>query len=138
MPNITTNHAIIWHKYQSWYFKIVSNFSRQKITCNNLEISLLVFVPNITTNHAITYAYYKQIKRNFDGSRLPLQSRKRLKATVSGLKKMAGTRKKEEKQQFWTGAETNAYYCTQMIFIALTAAITHGYNKAVTFTLVTL
>ena len=23
----------------------------------------------------------------------------------------------------------NAYYCTQMIFIALTAAITHGYNS---------
>ena len=87
MPNITTNHAIIWHKYQSWYLKIVSNFSRQKITCNNLGISLLVFEPNITTNHAITYTYYKQIKWNFDGSRLPLHSRKRLKATVSGLKK---------------------------------------------------
>ena len=32
----------IWHKYHSWYFKIV-------------EISLVVFMPNITTNHAITY-----------------------------------------------------------------------------------
>ena len=38
----------IWHKYHSWYFKIVSNF----------EISLVVFIPNITTNHAITYTNF--------------------------------------------------------------------------------
>ena len=25
------------------------------MTCNNFEISLVVFMPNITTNHAITY-----------------------------------------------------------------------------------
>ena len=137
MPNITTNHAIIWHKYQSWYFKIVSNFSRQKITCNNLEISLLVFEPNITTNHAITYTYYKQIKWNFDGSRLPLHSRKRLKATVSGLKKNGRHEEKGRKTTILNRSR-NKCNCTQMIFIALTAAITHGYNKAVTFTLVTL
>ena len=43
----------------SWYFKIVSNFTRltaRKIKYNNFEISLLVFMPNITRNHAITYA----------------------------------------------------------------------------------
>ena len=48
----------IWHEYHSWYFKIVSNFTRRKareITYNNFEISLVVFMPNITTNHAITY-----------------------------------------------------------------------------------
>ena len=42
------------------YFKIVSNFTRltaHKITYNNLEISLVVFVPNITTNHAVTYTH---------------------------------------------------------------------------------
>ena len=26
-----------------------------QITCNNFEISLVVFVPNVTTNHAINY-----------------------------------------------------------------------------------
>ena len=48
----------IWHKYHSWYFKIVTNFTRltaREITYNNFEISLVVFMPNITTNHAITY-----------------------------------------------------------------------------------
>ena len=48
----------IWHKYHSWYFKIVSNCTRLsalEITYNNFEISLGVFMPNITTNHAITY-----------------------------------------------------------------------------------
>ena len=47
----------IWHKYHSWYFKIVSNFTRlmaRQITYNNFEISLVIFMPNITTNHAIT------------------------------------------------------------------------------------
>ena len=50
--------AGIWHKYHSWYFKIVSNFTRlsaRDIKCNNFEISSVVFMPNITTNHAITY-----------------------------------------------------------------------------------
>ena len=58
----------IWHKYQSWYFKIVSNFTHltaQEITYNNFEISLVEFMPNITTNHAITYTNYK--KRNGTG-----------------------------------------------------------------------
>ena len=48
----------IWHKYHLLYFKIVSNFTRltaREITCNNFEISLVVFMPNITTKHAITY-----------------------------------------------------------------------------------
>ena len=47
----------IWHKHHSWYFKIVSNFTRltaREITYNSFEISLLVLMPNITTNHAIT------------------------------------------------------------------------------------
>ena len=47
-----------WHKYHSWYFEIVSNFTRltaREITYNNFEISLVVFMPNITTNHAITH-----------------------------------------------------------------------------------
>ena len=51
----------IWHKYHSWYFKIVSNFTRltaREITYNNFEISLVVFMPNITTNHAFTYTYW--------------------------------------------------------------------------------
>ena len=51
----------IWHKYHSWYFKIVSNFTRltaREIMYNDFEISLVVFMPNITTNHAITYIYY--------------------------------------------------------------------------------
>ena len=40
-------------KNHSWYFKIVSNFTRlmaREITCNNFETSLIVFMPNITTN----------------------------------------------------------------------------------------
>ena len=44
--------------YHSWYFKIVSNFTRlmaREITYNNFEISPVVFMPNITTNRAITY-----------------------------------------------------------------------------------
>ena len=48
----------IWHKYHSGYFKIVSNFTRltaSEITCNNFEISLVVFMPNVTTYHATTY-----------------------------------------------------------------------------------
>ena len=49
-----------WHKHHSWYFKIISNFTRltaREISYmyNNLELSLVVFIPNITTNHAITY-----------------------------------------------------------------------------------
>ena len=50
----------IWHKYHSWYFKIVPNFTRltaREITYNNFEMSLVAFMPNITTNHAITYTY---------------------------------------------------------------------------------
>ena len=41
----------------TWYFKIVSNFTRltaREITYNNFKISLVVFMPNITTNNAIT------------------------------------------------------------------------------------
>ena len=30
----------------------------RKITYNNFEISLVVFMPNTTTNHAITYTNY--------------------------------------------------------------------------------
>ena len=48
----------IWHKYHSWYFNIVSNFTlltAREIKYKNFEISLVVFMPNITTNHAITY-----------------------------------------------------------------------------------
>ena len=48
----------IWHKYDLWYFRIVSNFTHltaREITYNNFEISLVVFMPNITANHAITY-----------------------------------------------------------------------------------
>ena len=40
----------IRHKYHSWYFKIVSSFTRLtalEITYNNFEISLVVFMPNI-------------------------------------------------------------------------------------------
>ena len=51
----------IWHKYHSWYFKIVSNFTRltaREIMYNNFEISLVVFMPNIATNHAITYTNF--------------------------------------------------------------------------------
>ena len=53
----------IWHKYHSWYFKIVSNFNRltaREITYNNFEISLVVFMSNITTNHAITYTNWNK------------------------------------------------------------------------------
>ena len=45
----------------TWYFKIVSNFTRltaREITYNNFEISLVVFMANITTNHAITYTNF--------------------------------------------------------------------------------
>ena len=48
----------IWHKYHSWYFKIVSNLTRPtacEIWRNNFEISLVVFMPKITKNNAITY-----------------------------------------------------------------------------------
>ena len=54
----------IWHKYHSWYFKIVSNFTlltAREITYNRFEISLVVFKPNITTNKAITCTYKKNI-----------------------------------------------------------------------------
>ena len=63
----------IWHKYHSWYFTIVSNFTRltaREITFNNFEIqeiSLVKFMPNITTNHAITYTnmvLYNQFRYN--------------------------------------------------------------------------
>ena len=58
----------IWHKYHSWYFKIVSNFTRLtacEITYNNFEVSLVVFIPNITTNHAITYTNTADHSCNF-------------------------------------------------------------------------
>ena len=42
----------IWHKYHSWYFKIVSNFIR--LTASEITYKM----PNITTNHAITYTDY--------------------------------------------------------------------------------
>ena len=47
--------------------EIVSNFTRptsRKITYNNFEISLMVFMSNITTNHAITYtnSAFKQLR----------------------------------------------------------------------------
>ena len=51
----------IWHKYHSWYFKIVSNFTcltAREITYNDFEISLEGFMPNITTNHGIIYTYF--------------------------------------------------------------------------------
>ena len=51
----------IWHKYHSWYFKTVSNFTRLtacEIMYNSFEISWVVFMPNITTNHATTYTNY--------------------------------------------------------------------------------
>ena len=40
----------------------------REISCNNFEISLMVFMPNITTNHAITYTNiaYKACARNFN------------------------------------------------------------------------
>ena len=53
----------IWHKYHSWYFKIVSNFTRltaREFTYNHFEIPLVVFMPNITTNHVITYTKYTE------------------------------------------------------------------------------
>ena len=34
-----------------------TRLTARKITDNNFEISLVVFMPNITTNHAITYIY---------------------------------------------------------------------------------
>ena len=37
----------VWHKYHSWHFKIVSNFTRltvREITYNNFEISLVVYL----------------------------------------------------------------------------------------------
>ena len=55
----------IRHKYHSWYFKIVSNFTRltaREITYTNFEISLVVFMPNITKNHPITHI---QMQRAF-------------------------------------------------------------------------
>ena len=48
----------IWHKYHSWYFKVVSNFTHltaREITYKNFEIWRVLFMPNITINHAITY-----------------------------------------------------------------------------------
>ena len=36
-----------------------------QITCNNFEISLVVFMPNITTNHAITDANSIDAKKGF-------------------------------------------------------------------------
>ena len=63
----------IWHKYHSWYFKIVSNFTRltaREITYNNFEISLVVFIPNITTNHAITYTNLRENLNAWGGERL--------------------------------------------------------------------
>ena len=63
----------IWHKYHSWYFKIVSNFTRltaREIAYNNFEISLDVFMPNITTNHAITYTNLRENLNAWGGERL--------------------------------------------------------------------
>ena len=47
----------IWHKYHSWYFKIVSNFTL-KITYNNFEISLVVFMPKY--HYKSCYYLYKK------------------------------------------------------------------------------
>ena len=58
----------IWHKYHSWYFKIVSNFTdltAREIMSNNFKISLVVFMPDITTNHAITYTNFFNYKLEF-------------------------------------------------------------------------
>ena len=33
-----------------------------QITCNNFELSLVVFMPNITANHAVTYTNQSLIK----------------------------------------------------------------------------
>ena len=54
----------IWHKYHSWYFKIISNFTRltaREIMYNNIAISLVVFMSNIPANHAITDTNYVNI-----------------------------------------------------------------------------
>ena len=50
----------IWHKYNLWHFKIVSNFTRLtacEITYNNFEISRVVFMPNIA--YKSCYYQYK-------------------------------------------------------------------------------
>ena len=42
----------------------MSNFTRltaRKITYNNFEISLVLFMPDINTNHAITYSNWLKI-----------------------------------------------------------------------------
>ena len=52
-----------WHKYHKWYFKILS-----KITYNNFQTSLVVFMPNITTNHAITYTNTSTVLIGFEMS----------------------------------------------------------------------
>ena len=52
----------ILHKNHSWYFTIVSNFTRTNGSwnyVNNFEISLMVFKLNMTTDHAITYTNLK-------------------------------------------------------------------------------
>ena len=59
----------IWHKYHSWYFKIVANFTRltaHEITYNNFEKSLVVFMPNITTNHTINCSKKGHFEDIFD------------------------------------------------------------------------
>ena len=43
----------IWHKYHSWHFKTVPNFTSpiaREIRYNNFEISLVVFLPKIYSN----------------------------------------------------------------------------------------
>ena len=40
--------------------QIFTCLTAREFTCNNFEISLVVFMPNITTNRAITYIYDKE------------------------------------------------------------------------------
>ena len=67
----------IGHTYHSWYFKVVSNFTRLttcEITYNNFEISLVVFMPNMTTNHAITCTNFTN-RKNPAKPNYPIMSR---------------------------------------------------------------
>ena len=50
-PHFDNDNSDFIKEYHSWYFKIVSNFTRltaREIVYNNFEISLVVFLPNIT------------------------------------------------------------------------------------------
>ena len=88
----------IWHKYHSWYFKIVSNFTRlsaREITYNNFEISLVVFTPNITANHAITYTNFQNVRicltfDFYEGKRLFLSVTSEFEG-IDGLTSLMGT-----------------------------------------------